>query len=142
MMNPSWSFVRNLKWWQSWLEKITNTGSKIIVICTSGTLIHPSSYMNSWNLWIHLWKNHMNWLVTWIHIQVTWIHEYEFMYEMIIWILCLYEFFVYMNSYMNDHMNSWVHEFMSANIYVYSEFIYEYMYVWIHVCMNSYLQTL
>ena len=25
----------------------------------SGTLVHPNSYMNSWNIWSHVWKNHM-----------------------------------------------------------------------------------
>ena len=29
-------------------------------VVTSGTLVHPNSYTNSWNIWIHIWKKHMN----------------------------------------------------------------------------------
>ena len=85
-------------------------------VATSGALVHPNSYMNSWNIWIHTWKNHMNSYLKW---QVNSCTEYEFIYEMIIWI------HEYINSYLWIQIYSlwiyiWIHKYMYSYIWIHS----------------------
>ena len=71
------------------------------LLFTSETLVHPNSFVNSWNIWIHIWKNQMKSFLIWIHI---WIYICEFIYIwihiIIIWI------------HINDYMNSYTREFI------------------------------
>ena len=86
--------------------------------------------MNSWNIWIHIWKTyefiaHM-WIHIWIHIWefiYIWIHKswYQFIHEMIIWM------HIHVNSYVR-----WIYEFMSIWIHGYelADFLYEFISIW------------
>ena len=87
---------------------------------TSGSLVtalvHPNSYMRSWNIW-----------------------NYEFRYEKIIWIHSLHEF---MCEFIHIHMNSynhftktymkWLHEIISYHIWNDYMKSYHIIYIWFH----------
>ena len=89
---------------------------------TSGTLVHPNSCMNSWNICFHIWKNHMNSQFLWIHIfmwihvmnSCTWIyiHMNSYNHYMNSYLKWLYRFIYIWIRIWNDYMNSWVYEFI------------------------------
>ena len=111
----------------------------------SGTLVQPNSYMNSWNIWIHIWIciSWYEFIYIWIHIIVIWIHVWndymnsytsEFIYEMKIWIhedmnsciwIQMYGFWVHL----------WIHKYMNSDIrihHIQSEFMNLISLLWIH----------
>ena len=67
----TWSLVSWQVHWVSWTSASSNwcssdAGQSWFLPMTrrdracSRILVNPNSYMNSWNIWIHTWKNHMN----------------------------------------------------------------------------------
>ena len=123
-----------------------------ILLTPSGTLVHLNSYMNSWNIWIHTWKNHLNSQFVWFHIKVIYEFIYEFIYMNfrihIHWLptgIWIHIIIIWIHIW-NDCMNSYTYEL----IYEMNIWIYEYMYsciltqmyrfwilIWIHKYINS-----